>query len=143
MLHQSGKKSTSTPVAFVAFALLLAAQLSFANEGGSPFKSGYFMCESLPLQLRWFTGIQSSTEFTEAGTSTRVPLSAVSPQARKALREGWCSSTDGMEFFSLVSTESCDDHWDQIPNGGCIKVTVSPSQSNYQSTWYTFRDALQ
>lgn len=140
--HASNEKKYAA-VIFAASALLLVAQSSFANDDGSSFKPGYFMCESLPLQLRWFTGIESSTAFTEAGASTRVPLSAGSSQARKALREGWCSSTDGMESFSIVSKESCDDHWDQIPNGGCIKVTVSPSQSNFQSTWYTFRDALR
>jgi len=143
MSYDPGNKMKRAAAVFASTVLLLIAQSSYANDEDSPFKSGYFMCESLPLQLRWFTSIESSTEFTEAGASTRVPLSVGSSQSRKALREGWCTSTNGMEFFSILSKEPCGDHWDQIPNGGCIKVTVSPSKSNFESTWYTFIDSLR
>lgn len=123
--------------------LLLIAESTVADNDGTALKPGYFMCKEFPLQLRWFTRFTSSSDFMDAGASNTLPLSAATPQARRALEEGWCANTDGMEYFSVERIVPCDDEWNNIPHGGCIRVTVSPEGSAFQSTWYTFRNAVK
>jgi hypothetical protein len=129
-------------LAFISVLPNLILSTASADQPGSALNPGQFLCKEAPLQLRWFTNYDSSTAFMDAGTATNTPLSARSRQARNALSNGWCASTDGMEFFSVKRVEGCDEVWKDIPNGGCIKVTVSPQSSNFESMWYTFRNAL-